>query len=278
MTLSFGMRREHHAITEFMAAVEFFQPISQSGFGKVVERLRIVAAELKLPAPMPIQTFQFMAGPAGMQSGSPALPGGVGFQRFSEAGEIAMSILCDANSITVTLRDYDNWESVYPRIRSAIEQLVIAYSVEIPAISSVRLQYLNEFRALSSETQSASELFNSNTIWLAPVCFGPEAEWHCHSGRYLAPAGAMRQLVNVNANSSRSAIEFGEEPRIYVALTLVGGCYYNLPGMSPLIVNSASAQSTLDRHFNLSHDLEKSVLRDVLSGGYLRAIGEPVVH
>ena len=148
MSLNYGLRRQRHAIGEFTASISFFQPVSAATFAAVVATLKEVAAHLDLPAQMPIQVFQFTVGQVPAGALPPAgTPTGVGFQRFSKEGEIAESLMCDADSITYVLREYTVWEVVGPRITEAFEALAARYISEVPAIQSVRVQYLNEFRA-----------------------------------------------------------------------------------------------------------------------------------
>ena len=61
-------------------------------------------------------------------------------------GEIACSLWCDGDSISLTFRDYDRWKYILPKIVKTFSKIVPGYMAQVPAIHSFAVQYLNEFR------------------------------------------------------------------------------------------------------------------------------------
>jgi uncharacterized protein (TIGR04255 family) len=268
MNLNYRLRRERHAITEFVATVQLFQPVGQVVFTNVVSGLKTLAQQLNLPAPTPIIQFGF-----GQLVGAQMLPtGGVGFQRFAADGEIAESLVCDGNSINYTLREYSSWIEVKPKILDVFATLLEIYAEEVPALSSLRLQYLNEFSADSGTTRSASELFKPNK-WVPSFALEMEDAWHSHIGAFLPAEGDLRYLINVNcdiSNAQQPAVDLNT----WVAKILVlSGCYYNIVGASPLVFEPGNIARDLDGVLEDSHNLEKFTLRQIIADPYLKAMG-----
>lgn len=272
MTLQYDLRRQHHAIGEFQASLHFFQPVSASTFSLVTEALRKLAEELDLPAPSPVQVFQFMIGPQGPAPSS-TLGGGLGFQRFSKEGEVAESISCDANSITYVLRDYSLWEEVSPKLVRILTTLSACYIKEVPAIESIRLQYLNEFKSTSAEVKSAAELFREGSRWVAPLGYQVTEAWHCHVGVFVPHDANERRLVNVNCDISPTVDPTTNQSRILAKVLIMAGCFFNVPGGKPLIVPTDKLEGVLREKLDQAHKLEKDVLRDLVTDSYLDAIG-----
>ena len=274
MQLNYALRRDRHAIGEFTAIVQLFQSISTATFSSsVVPLLREFASELDLPAPMPIQTFQVAIGhpAAEVPMASPAT--GVGFQRFSPEGEVAESLLCDCDSMTYQLREYTVWEDVRPKLVDIFSRLMEQYVVEVPAVHSIRVQYLNEFLANSPDVQSSAELFQADSRWIAPFSHESAEPWHCHIGQYIPVDGNLRHLVNVNCDVALRQSTPDAPAVKYVKVLVFAGCYYNIAGGKPLILVSGEIRDKLYENFDMAHDLEKKVLRQVVSAEYLSEMG-----
>ncbi|WP_324806608.1 hypothetical protein SH584_09485 [Sphingomonas sp. LY29] len=275
MSLNFELRREHHAIGEFTASLNFFQPISAPTFAVVTSALKEVAQGLNLPASVPVPSFQFTV----EMQGSPGVvppqiqSNGVGFQRFSPEGEIAEFLSCSPSAITYVLRDYTVWEEVGAKVVEIFSRLAASYVKEVPAIESVRVQYQNEFRSLIGSPLSAAELFRADNGWVAPIACQSMEAWHSHVGVYIPHSEIERRLVNVNCDISPLQFPGEGVPRTLAKVLVFCGCFFNVPGKQPLILSGEELVSTLRTKFDEAHDLEKLVLGEVISDPYLRAIG-----
>ena len=272
--LAFELRRPHHAIGEFVATVELFQPVSPATFTGVVELAAAKAAELNLPAPIPTQVFSFNVGgsPGGvslLQSGQAA----AGHQRFSALGEVEESLLCDQRSIIFTCRNYISWAATKPRLLKLFADLLEAYTREVPAIANVRLQYLNEFRAGDGAVTSVREVLREGSRWIPPFSSQVEEPWHSHVGLYTEVTDNRRLLGNVNCDVQRAAPPGSTSEVLHLSLFILAGCYFNIPGAPPLVLTPGQITSTLDSVLETCHDLEKSILAENVSHAYLKAIG-----
>lgn len=274
MTLKFELRRTQHAIGEFTATLQFFNTISPVGFTSVLEALKHEADALNLPAAMPVNVFQIAIGqPFSMPPATAQQSTGAKYQRFSSNGEAAESLMCDLASITYSLREYTTWDEVKPRLVGIMSSLASVYIREVPAIQSIRLQYLNEFKASSPDTTSSSEIFQDNSPWISGFHQKQNDAWHSHVGAFIAATDTQRSLVNVNCDVAPA--QFPQQDGLYLSanVLILAGCYYNIIGKSPLIVEANDIKMVLNDKFEEAHKLEKDVLRDVISDRYLEAIG-----
>lgn len=271
MTVNFELRRPKHAIGEFAGSVTLFQPVSPTTFGKVTLELEKLAEEMRLPR-------QIQSLPAHVTSEAPFLGAPLqaaisGYQRYSEDGEVAISLICDPQSITLSRRDYSRWHKVKPEMLTALSRLIEVYIREVPAISSIKVQYLHEFLANSDGVTTAAEIFRGDSRWLAPFHQEQAGSWHCHTGVYLPEEGDRRQLVNINCDVTDVQSHPQEPSRLYVKALIMAGCFYNITGKRPLNVNSMTLPSSLEENFEASHVLEKSVLEQLVSDEYLAQMG-----
>lgn len=271
MAMAFELRRERHAIGEFTATIQLFQPVGAATFAEVVSRLKEVASEQALPAAVPIQVLQFPAPASAPGMASLFPPTGVGFQRFSPDGEVAASLVCDGDEIVWTLREYTEWEAVLPVLSSIFTTLFKVYAQEVPAIKSIKLQYLNEFLGKQSDYSLASEILRPSTAWVAPFVFNSQDFWHSHIGEYRRVSAIQRNLVNVNCDVAHASD--GSSLRSYVKVLILAGCFFNITDESPLVLSVDNAEQMITKYFEEAHNLEKSVLKEVIADQYLVAMG-----
>jgi uncharacterized protein (TIGR04255 family) len=215
-----------------------------------------------------------MIGPegAGMPTSGPT-GNSLGFQRFSKDGEVAESISCDPNSITYVLRDYSVWEEVSPKLIEIFSELTSEYIREVPAIQSIALQYLNEFRSAATPSHNAAELFREGSKWIAPLAFDGSEAWHSHVGIYIPHDANERRLVNVNCDIAPANLPGTNEVRTLAKILLLSGCFFNVPGGKPLIVPAQQLKDVIANKLNEAHKLEKDILRELVTDSYLEAIG-----
>ena len=272
MALNFEIRREKHAIGEFVAKMQFASDVGGQTFAKIASLLKEVAAELDLPAPLNVQSFIFAIGnPPGPP---PSSMGGSGFQRFSTNGEVACSLVCDSNSITFTLREYDSWSAVLPVITDTFSRIGTAYLAEVPAIRMFSVQYVNEFRATNPKTSSAAEIFRKSSKWISPFSYESDQPWHCHVGQFIPTGGDYRHLMNVNCDISPNIMPGEDVALNYARVLILAACHYDLPDVGPLIVDVESLRLAIETNFNDSHSLEKMLLGEIISDEYLAIMGE----
>lgn len=268
MALSYDLRREAHAIGEFSATLSFVSGVGVQTFANVLPLLKQAANALNLPATMNMQVLNIAIN-------SPPVPtAGSGFQRFAANGEIACSLWCDQDSITLTLREYDRWHSVLPKLVDTFASIAPAYMAEVPAIRLFSLQYLNEFRAKTPSVQSAAELFRTGSKWISPFAYESNEPWHCHVGQFISTMENFRYLVNINCDVAPTV--FAQEQRVlnHAKVLILSACHYDVPGFGPLIAQVEDIRETIESGFNNAHQVEKGLLKELISDNYLAIMGE----
>ena len=274
MTLNYDIRRETHAIGEFSATLKFAGPVGTQAFANVLVRLKEAADRLELPAPMNFQVLNFAIGDPNIPMPPPIAMNGGGFQRFLPNGEIACSLRCDPDSIIFSLREYDRWHHVLPKIVETFAAIGEAYLSEIPAVRSFGVQYLNELRSKTAEHRDATELFKSESKWIASFASGSDEAWHCHVGQFLQTGENQRYLVNVNCDIAPNIGPGEQAAHNYVRVLILAVRNYDLPDFGPLMVDVENFASAIESNFNDAHSLEKCILGQVISDDYLAIMGE----
>lgn len=274
MALNYDIRRETHAIGEFSATLKFAGPVGTQAFANVLARLKEAAERLELPAPMNFQVLNFAIGDPNIPMPPPLAMSGGGFQRFLPNGEVACSLRCDPDSIIFSLREYDRWHNVLPKIVETFSAIGEAYLAEIPAIRSFGVQYLNEFRSKSPEFRDATELFKSESKWIASFAKGSDEAWHCHVGQFVKAGDNHRYLVNVNCDIAPNVAPGEQVAHNYARVLILAVRNYDLPDFGPLVVDVENLAKAIESNFDDAHSQEKCILGEVISDDYLAIMGE----
>lgn len=271
MPLNFDIRRDNHAISEFSATIKFSQQIDMTTFSAVTDALKVISQKdcLDLPAPMNVQIFQVGIGPT-----PPSPMAGTGKQRFSSNGEIACSVWCDLDSITLTLREYDRWAGVKSTIEQGLCPLVAAYIKQVPAVRSVSVQYLNEFIAKDPSKKSAAEIFRPESQWISPFSYQSDEPWHCHVGQFIPKNDRFRHLININFDVAPAHNPEEKSIKTVAKLLIMSACNHDIADKGPLILRSENYKESIMNQFDVAHGLEKKLLVEVVSDDYLAIMGD----
>ena len=272
MNTHFQLRKNSHAIGEFSATLQFFNPVTPSGFVEITAALNKQAEKLNLPAVAPVFAIQLgQQGPGPAPQMMQPTPSSI-FQRYAPNGEIEESLTCDPQSITYTLYEYQSWKATKPRVKSIFLELSEAYIKEVPAVHSIRLQYLNQFRTDVISSSIENDLIRPDTTWVAHSLINSSDSWHSHVGTFVSRSDNKRNLVNVNCDVAHNVFATGQI-QVIASVLFLAGCYYNISGLSPFIASESNMDEFLDVNLEEAHSLEKSVLRQVICDPYLIKMG-----
>jgi uncharacterized protein (TIGR04255 family) len=174
----------------------------------------------------------------------------------------------------VVIRDYDCWGTTLPLLLDVFTRIGSVYLSEVPAIKSVTVQYLNEFRARTTEVQEAREIFRQGSNWLAPFYIDAKDFWHSHAGIYEPISDNSRFLLNFNADVVSQAFLGESEARLYAKALILSAIHFDILGQSPWVVEENAFLSGLSDRLNDVHRREKQLLAEVISDSYLAVMGE----
>ena len=267
MTISFALRRGHHAINQFGASLNFFQPVSASLFATLLARVQEIARREDLPAPVNRQMIQFNVG---LGTPIPSQVSSIGFQRFLPNGETDLALIVDNMSITVESNNYQGWEKISSFLLSVFNEIGLIFLTEMPLVRSIGIQYQNEFRAISSQIRSANEIFNSRSPWIAPFYLSSEDIWHCHVGVFQPTSENSRDLIQVNTDNVYQKVAPLNEDMLYSRVLVAVSSNYDIPGKSPLMVEPDVLESRIGVDLNRLHGLAKDIVRATFADEYIR--------
>lgn len=262
-----------NAITSFSVVVDFPVALQPLLFDEVIAELNRIKTALELPAPIQIQQIGInLGGPPAMSVSQP--PFTLGFQRFAPNGAISESILCEPQSITYTTSTYTGWGSVKKTVMDTVGRIFSIYVKSAPAISSFRLQYVNNFVCKESGYASANELFRNANRWIPAYLSDATDAWHVHVGKFTPRSEIDRLLLNVNFDFSQMISSHDASPFSLNALILCG-VFYNIPGKPPLVLDIAkdSPLDVFEQNIETAHTEEKKALSEIFSDPYLRLMG-----
>ena len=271
MSLLFKPVSGSHAIDTCTVTVRFAQAVDAQTFAAISHIAKMIADSNDLPANQQV-VFPQMFMPPGFQQGN--LTGTI-FQRFAKNGTVETELRCEPGAITLQVRSYAGWPSLKAFIDRTMLQIVPLYISSLPAISSVQIQYDNKFISINSEAPAAGEIFNHDTKWVAiydPLTVQP---WHSHFGIFISQSANKRELINVNVSVNDQASAELAMQRI-VNLTILVGQNFDVFDQPPLITSEQDASNAINSLLEQSHNRQKQILQEVLSGPYLHAVGAEV--
>jgi uncharacterized protein (TIGR04255 family) len=266
MAPNFDLRRGYHAISEFQASLNFFQPVSASLFTSLIQIAQAIALEANLPAPLNRQMIEFNIGggiPVPQQTSS------VGYQRYLANGEVDLAILISPASIIISSNNYKGWHDTFDFVSKTLSRLAAGFIAEMPLVRSFALQYQNEFRSKSIGYVSPAELFSETSPWLAPFQSDSSDLWHCHVGQFRPVSANNRHLLQVNTDVMYMRIPPADQEYLHAKVGVVAASNYDIPGQSPLIFEPDSMSNVVKTELDDLHNVAKKVVKEIFSLQYL---------
>jgi uncharacterized protein (TIGR04255 family) len=171
--------REQNAIKMVAFVFEFQTPFS-GGALEVIESLHQDDDD-GLPGVQRHEEVAFQLGPNGVQSSHSSSAGGITFQCVAPDGEVQWAFTAQQQTAIIRCADYSRWASIFQRSKSLLAKY-LPILFEGNAITSVGLEYRDEFKVMDPSASWREELFNVNSNHIPSMIFGMEDLWHSHSG------------------------------------------------------------------------------------------------
>ena len=274
MSLEFTPIADQHAIEACAMVVRLFQPLDPESMDRLREELFAIPSAADLPSKHAMTGATFFFGPQGVAAPPPPVTGGWLFQRFAPDGKVQAELRCEAQAITLTVREYDRWADLMAFAERTLFPALQLYMQTFPVLAAVLLQYEDKFWAADNDV-STNALFRDDTQWVNISHKGSKDPWHSHFGMFVArDRPNNRELVNVNVNVLDMVIPSEQVERRAAAITVLVGDMYDIPQQEPLTFSSPEeGVEYARRSLSISHERQRKILNNVLQDDYLRAIG-----
>lgn len=267
--------REKNAIDEIAFVILFKKPFDDQTIIKFIGLRESLSPEL--PECDLIKTMEVK-----VEGDNPGLPtskiGGVVYSKnIGDGSRLEWSLRASANQLVVTCSEYTNWVEVSNKAKSLLCQAAEELDLEVNPIAGVVYQCVDKFqRQDAPQEYSINEVFDKGSRYLNKhVCENP-GSWHIHQGWFesLGDPGQARALNNLNLN-----VVIGQNNKPLHETVISHLVTVTLEDANAEATDMATffgrndEQGYFDQLSSDSHELNKRVMRDLLTPDMLVAIG-----
>lgn len=200
---------------------------------------------------------------------APSIAGYLFQKKGSEEG-IEAELTLQRNTIAFRTNLYTRWGHVWEQGRRHIERLLPIY-MQSARLSQISLSYIDKFLWDGPEGKcDTNAILTKNSPYLAPEVLRAKDLWHCHTGSFVRVNDFTKRLVNVNVDYLDAPYR-GEPKRTISIRTVLVDMFYQ-PGYGELQAGADSAARIVHEHLEGMHDLDKSILKSILTPDMARRI------
>lgn len=268
MPLTVKPYSDAHAIKNMAFAFEFSTPLQAD----VLTSLRQGEVHAKLSERLPRFNEQraVVLNFGAPQLQVPVAPqplSGLLYDSLKPNGEPSWAVNLLANMLVVVCGEYSRWVGTWERAREFLA-IVLPHILPTTAIGTVGLQYTDEFGGLGSKAQFTLDgVFNPESRFIPKNIIDVHGPCHAHHGffSHIDAPSPSRVLTNVN-------VDVGEDSdRMKINITTAHRCIFSEP-VSGTAEQLLAADGVIGRTLDVLHDLNKSVVGDILTADVKAAI------
>ncbi len=241
-----------------------------------VELDRLLGLEAELKAELPIftkiQKVEFTIDQSGM-SRRPADFSGVQLQQLKSHGglnQVSWVMKVDEQSIHITCGHYTRWHDVSRKVFQFLTTAIGFLDADSLRVVGVASQVRDKFvYANEPSDYELSDVFNLNSDFLTRKTASAGALWHLHQGWFdvCASLSNARALNVLNIASAR----FGNQLTAMIDHSVQSNLIESIAAREAFVAEADS--SVIYRTYCEFHELNKSILAQLLAPQQLRAIG-----
>lgn len=191
--------------------------------------------------------------------------GGLSLLKVDGLGNKIWEIVINKDSIIATCHRYTRWNPVFEKAKNYINEILNLIHKELQIIG-LTLEYVDEFTVLANSNDSwKEELFLENTKYLPGHIFGIPNSWHSHHGFFFNGTESLNQKILINLN-----IEYvmtNQDTSILVIRSQQRSLLNSVVDF-----NETAMDTSINAAMVESHEINKNLLRDLLSADALQAI------
>lgn len=269
---AFNPIHEAHAIERVVFALQFSESVGAPTVRDIDEVLEQFSEEL--PRKDEIQDLRVSisntpsSGLAHSQTGELS---GIIRQRISADGSIEDELRASLDTLQYQTSKYTRWNDIWGKTGSYFKAALPEY-LNRADLFSVTLNYLDRFFWNGDfGAFSPSELLREDSRFLAHHIFQLDDLWHSHTGAFLKVDGHTKRLMNVNLDCIDHKDDARGPRSIGIRITLTDS--FNQDGYEALDVTSELAPSLVNDHMSAMHDMNKDILRSLITDDMASRIG-----
>ena len=191
--------------------------------------------------------------------------GGLSLLQTDAAGNKIWELEINKNAIIATCHKYTRWNPVFDQTKVYLKEIIRATGQDIN-IRGLTLEYIDEFTVLNNLNNSwKEELFLMETKYLPKHIFELSDPWHSHHGFFISGEKSLNNRILINLN-----IEYIVSNQNMYRL-IIRSQHRSLME-NTLLFNSENIDSLINDAMVENHEINKDLLRDLLSESALQAI------
>lgn len=272
--MSWNPFHEAHSIEAVSAAVNFYEPLNDVVWRRVIREAESRANACGLSARSQVRTgMQFSIGAA---PGVPPVPqldvDAVRFYR--NASDEESNTLVPTETLTVAkgvllyhTTAYTRWEAMLPQLRTILTE-PLGIALEAVYVNNLRLEYRDVFKQVIDQSPPlVTNLLRSGCDLLAPHIFRRNQLFHSHTGFFEPCDSCDQRLIQLNVDAN-DLIENNEQVRAITIMTAVQDNFF-----PQLEAERNRTSSELVARFDSLHKRCDEVFKSVITDEIAERVG-----
>lgn len=252
-----------HSINEVVFVLHFSKPLSDKDFETLAQledffKDDLPKMELQEGAGFKVNTKD------GSMEPLPSKKISLSFKHKNEKNEFDWALRAEANFIAVNCLDYDDgWKEIWPKVHHYLNYATKNLINPELSVESMALQYIDRFIYDGQiDCYETSTIFNEESEYLNKKITKVGPFWHIHQGWFDAIKGLPVRLLNILNITAAMA---DKEHHTTIDHSATVQFMNKITNHKTLFEDTINGMTGIDYHFNLLHDNNKQILRDLLN-------------
>jgi len=257
-----------HAIEQVIISVVMDSEIPE---GTLTEIKQTIGTPEELPAYAELAAVSFAVGP-GLPASAALAPSTTGhlFRKVRPDGITENELKAHRNTLSFRTTLYTRWNVLWSLAKTYIEKL-LPYYARHGRVAQLSLNYIDKFIWYGAKDQyDITQVLRRDSPYLAGHIFETKDLWHIHTGRFMLADDATKRLINVNSDYLDERRQGETRRTISIRTALIDS--FNQAGFNEFNLVNQQLIDSVDKHFQELHELDKVILKSILTADTARRI------
>ena len=259
-----------HSINEVVFVLHFSKPLSEEDLEALTQLEDQLKDELPKMEDKKGTGFSFSSDSQQIE----ALPSrlmAIAFKRMNDKNEFDWALRAEGNFIAVNCLNYGNgWKEVWPKAKDYLNQAAQKLINTELSVESLALQYIDRFIYEGQiDCYKASTIFDEESEYLNKKVTNVGPYWHIHQGWFDTIKELPVRILNI-LNITAAVADKEHHTTIDHSATIQ--FRKKITNYKTLFEDTMKGTTTIDYFFDLLHEENKQVLRDLLNSDRINEI------
>jgi len=255
--------KPNHSINEVVFVLHFSKSLSESDLQSLVQLEDQFKDELPKMEEKKGSGFSFSTENQQMEM-LPSMLMSVAFKRMNDKNEFDWALRAERNFIAVNYLNYGNgWKEIWPKVKDYLTHAAQKLINTELSVESLALQYIDRFIYEGQiDCYEASTVFDEQSEYLNKKVTTVGPYWHIHQGWFETIKELPVRILNI-LNITAAMADKEHHTTIDHSATIQ--FKQKITNHKTLFEDIIKGKTTIDYYFDLLHEENKQVLRELLN-------------